>query len=384
MPTRLHACLCLATGCAAASGATLAADPTQGPYGQIAGGGNYAREQQYGAPAGSAEFDEGGLGAFSLGYAIRGWRPELELAFRRNEAEAASGATEARTGMANLWYDFPAPSFAPRLRPYLGAGAGEAELNFEQVVDSTGTRRTGEDHVAAYQAGAGVNYDATPNLALSLGYRFLETDTVFLAGRPATGGLNPDPGTPAIDERYRSDGVLAGLRYVFGGREPPRMAAAEPAQPMPAPAPAPEAEVAAFETVVLRPVNFQHDRADLTEPSRETLDQLASRLRDAPETTVLIEGHADATGPDQYNLRLGQRRAETVKDYLVSKGVEAERLEVASRGESEPVADNSSVEGRARNRRTEVDATEKGERVKIVIEGPTPESIDAAKEQQGR
>lgn len=374
MTTRLPARFLIATACAAASGAALADDPAQGPYGQVAGGGNYQREQQYGEPAGTAEFDQGGLGAFSLGYAIRGWRPEVELGYRRNEAEGDSGTTEARTGMANLWYDFPAPSFMPRLRPYLGAGAGEAELQFEQVIDSTGAPRSGEDHVFAYQAGAGLNYDATRNLVLSLGYRFLETDTVFLAGTPATGGLMPSPGTPAIDERYRSDGVLAGLRYVFGGRRAqPPMAAAAPAEP--------QAEVAAFETVVLRPVNFQHDRADLTEPSKKTLDELAARLKAQPGLQVTIEGYADETGTAQYNLKLGQRRAETVKGYLVSKGVKAGNLEVASRGESDPVADNASAEGRAQNRRTEVNASGEGERVKIVIEGPTEESLDAA--QQG-
>lgn len=374
MPTRLPACFLIAAGCAAASGAAVAADPAQGPYGQVAGGGNHQREQQYGEPAGTAEFDEGGLGTFSLGYAIRGWRPELELGFRRNEAENDSGTTQARTGMANLWYDFPAPSFMPRLRPYLGGGAGEAQLQFEQVIDSTGAPRSGEDNVFAWQAGAGLNYDATRSLVLSLGYRFLETDTVFLAGTPPTGGLTPSPGTPAIDERYRSDGVLAGLRYVFGGRrEQPPMASA-------APAAEPQAEVAAFETVILRPVNFQHDRAELTEPSRKTLDELAARLKSQPDTKVLIEGYADATGSEQYNLRLGQRRADSVRDYLVGKGVQPASLQVASRGEAQPVADNASPEGRAQNRRTEVNATEQGDHVKIVIKGPTEESLDAAKE----
>lgn len=379
MPTRLSAIALVATGFAATAGPAMAADAQDGPYGQISGGGNYQREQSYGDSSSTVDFEDGGLGAFGLGYALRGFRPEAELAFRRNEAQDTGGVAEVRTGMANLWYDFPAPSFAPRLRPYVGGGAGEAEVKLEQMIDSSGAPRTAEDNVFAYQAGAGVNYDATRSLVLSLGYRFLETDTLAVAGTPGSGGLMPTPGTPAIDDRYRSDGVLAGLRYVFGGRERSPVAAAEPVPAQPAE----PADVAAFETVVLRPVNFQHDRADLTEPSKATLDTLAQRLKSQPDMKVTIEGHADATGSDQYNQQLGQRRAETVRRYLMSQGVQAENLEVASRGESEPVADNTSVEGRAQNRRTEVSAGEHGERVKIVIEGPTPESVEAAKEHEG-
>lgn len=377
MNVRLPVCLLIAAGVAVPAAPLLAAEAAHGPYGHIAGGGNYQRGQAFGDSENAVDFEEGGLGAFGLGYATGlGWRPELELAFRRNAAENGGGAEEARTGMANLWYDFGAPGFAPRLRPYLGAGAGQAELRLEQVIDSTGAARTAEDNVFAYQAGAGVNFDASRKMVVSLGYRFLESDTMAVAGTPGSGGLTPTPGTPPIDERYRSDGVLAGLRYVFGGRERSPMAAAPAPQAEPA-------EVAAFETVVLRPVNFQHDRADLTEPSRQTLDELAARLKSQPGMQVLIEGYADETGTEQYNLRLGQRRAETVRAYLVGKGVKPDALQVASRGESEPVADNASVEGRAQNRRTEVNATEQGERVKIVIEGPTPESVEAAKEHPG-
>jgi OmpA-OmpF porin, OOP family len=377
MPKHLHACIFLATGFAATAGPVAAADTTNGPYGQVSGGGSHPREMDFGDSGGTVDFESGGLGAISLGYAtLSGWRPEVELAFRRNDAEKSSGTQEAGTAMANLWYDFGAPGFAPRLRPYLGVGAGSADIEADQLVDASGTTRSVEDTVFAYQAGAGVSYDATRNLALSLGYRYLQTDTITFPGTPASGGLNPDPGTPAVDDHYRNDGVLAGLRYTFGRAERSPVASA------PAPAAEPQAEVAAFETVVLRPVNFKLDRAELTAPSRQTLDELAARLKEHPEMQVTIEGHADATGAEQYNEALGRRRAESVRDYLVSRGVKSDSLQIASAGETQPVADNASTEGRAQNRRAEVATDEAGKRVKIVIEGPTAQSVDAAKEKK--
>ena len=352
---------------------TVRAESPAGPYGQLAGGGNHPREMDFGGAGGAVEFESGGLGVLSLGYATsRGWRPELELSFRRNDAENGAGSEEARAGMANLWYDFGAPAFAPRLRPYLGAGIGSAELQIDRLVDGNGATRSAEDRVTAYQGGAGLSYDATRNLALSLGYRYLETDVIVFAGTPGTSGNLLDPGTPATAEaaeHYRSDGVLAGLRYVFGGRERAPAAAAPP-----------PAEVAALETVVLRPVNLQHDRTELTAPSQATLDEIAQRLAAHPDMKVAIEGYTDDTGSEQYNRQLGQRRAEAVRDYLAQKGVPAENLEVASRGEADPVADNATPEGRAHNRRAEVKTPERPADLKIVIKGPTEESVGATQE----
>jgi OOP family OmpA-OmpF porin len=371
---RPHVLFFLAFAATAFTGAARA-DNVSGPYGEIAGGGSHSREMDFGDAGGTVEFESGGLGVLSLGYAtMSGLRPELEVSFRRNDAES-SGSEEARTAMANLWYDFRAPAFAPRVRPYLGAGIGSADVEIDQLVDRNGASRSASDTVTAYQGGAGLNYDATRNLVLSLGYRYLETDEIVFAGTPGTEGdvLNPGtPGTDATAEHYRNDGVLAGLRYVFGRSERPPMAAA--------PAPA---EVAALETVTLRPVNFQFDKADLTEPSKATLDEIAQRLA-ATEMKITIEGYTDDQGSDRYNQQLGERRAQAVRDYLASKGVPAENVEIASRGEADPVADNATPEGRAHNRRAEVRTPERPGDVKIVIKGPTEESVDAASEEDPR
>lgn len=105
-----------------------------------------------------------------------------------------------------------------------------------------------------------------------------------------------------------------------------------------------------FESGVL----FPFDSDQVLPAGRENLRQLANSLRDYPETEVLIVGHTDAQGADDYNLRLSNRRAESARQFLVAQGINGSRIRTEGRGESEPVADNGSDAGRAQNRRVEV------------------------------
>lgn len=334
---------------AATSGGALAAD---GPYGSVHGGGNFSHDET----AGAHGVDDGNIATLSAGRAFAsGFRPELEFARLSNDlqgADGGAGESEANAMLANLWFDLPLG--LSRVRPFVGFGAGAADIALE-TFDTTGAARESSDAVFMYHAGAGMAYDLTRSLALSVTYRYFESEQ----GEYLPGGAS---------DRYRSEAGLAGLRYTFGG--PTRVAAA-PASP-------PQVEVAAFETVVLRTVNFQFDRAELTGPAQATLDELAARLVGQPGLGVLIEGHTDAIGSESYNMNLGERRAEAVRRYLVQRGVDAANLEIVSRGESEPVAPNGTPEGRAANRRAEFSAEQKPADVKIVIEGPTDASIEAA------
>lgn len=108
------------------------------------------------------------------------------------------------------------------------------------------------------------------------------------------------------------------------------------------------------QTVVLHGVNFEFDKATLTVNARTILDQVASALADAPQIRVEVAGHTDARGSDAYNQKLSERRAQNVVDYLVGKGIAPERLQAAGYGESAPVADNETDEGRELNRRVEL------------------------------
>jgi OOP family OmpA-OmpF porin len=126
---------------------------------------------------------------------------------------------------------------------------------------------------------------------------------------------------------------------------PPRAAPAPPPPPPPAPAPA---------RIVLRGVNFDFDKADIRPDAQVILDSAAEILRESPSTRVEVAGHTDSTGPDDYNQGLSERRARSVVNYLVDKGVEADRLTPVGHGEAQPVADNGTRDGRAQNRRVEL------------------------------
>jgi outer membrane protein OmpA-like peptidoglycan-associated protein len=100
-------------------------------------------------------------------------------------------------------------------------------------------------------------------------------------------------------------------------------------------------------------VNFEFDSATLTSESRAILDEALRILQRHPDLKVEIAGHTDSSGSDEYNQGLSQRRAKSVLDYLVGKGANAANLTAKGYGESSPIADNGSSEGRAKNRRVE-------------------------------
>jgi outer membrane protein OmpA-like peptidoglycan-associated protein len=106
-------------------------------------------------------------------------------------------------------------------------------------------------------------------------------------------------------------------------------------------------------TVILRGVNFEFNKATLTMDSERTLRLALNALVVSPDVSVLIVGHTDNIGSATYNKKLSLRRAQTVKSWLVNKGITVKRLTVAGKGFDEPINDNSTDEGRADNRRIE-------------------------------
>jgi OmpA-OmpF porin, OOP family len=100
-------------------------------------------------------------------------------------------------------------------------------------------------------------------------------------------------------------------------------------------------------------VHFASAKAKVLPDSFPLLNQVVQVLNDFPKMRVSIEGHTDAVGPEAGNMRLSQRRADAVRDYLGAKGVVKERLETAGYGPTKPIASNKNEKGRAKNRRTE-------------------------------
>ena len=132
---------------------------------------------------------------------------------------------------------------------------------------------------------------------------------------------------------------------------------AAPAAPAPAPAPvaavpvAPATEKVSFAADAF----FDFDKATLKPEGKAKLDDLTDKVKGITLEVIIAVGHTDSVGADAYNQKLSEKRAQAVKDYLTSKGTDASRVYVEGKGEKQPVADNKSADGRAKNRRVEIE-----------------------------
>ncbi len=116
-----------------------------------------------------------------------------------------------------------------------------------------------------------------------------------------------------------------------------------------------EADERALMALLGGTVMFRHDEAILLPEARGRLDRVADALKQMPsDRKIVIEGHADATGTDEYNRRLSEERANAVRAHLLQRGVAADQVVAEGRGEQEPIAPNQTAEGRANNRRVEI------------------------------
>ena len=120
----------------------------------------------------------------------------------------------------------------------------------------------------------------------------------------------------------------------------------------PAPAPQPPA---ATKVTYAADAFFDFDKSVLKPEGKAKLDDLVDKVKGINLEVIIAVGHTDSVGTDSYNQRLSVRRAEAVKAYLVSKGIEKNRVYTEGKGEKQPVADNKTAEGRAKNRRVEIE-----------------------------
>lgn len=126
--------------------------------------------------------------------------------------------------------------------------------------------------------------------------------------------------------------------------------------PAPAPAPAPVAAPAPVKSMTFQAETlFDFDKSVIKPAGKVALDGLVADLSKIDVETIIAVGHTDAIGTEAYNQKLSVRRVEAVKAYLVSKGVPADQIKTEGQGESNPVASNKTREGRAKNRRVEIE-----------------------------
>ena len=208
--------------------------------------------------------------------------------------------------------------------PYLAAGAGGITYDPREKGIDTNT-----DFVANY--GIGLKYFIMPTVAL-------RGDVRHVIG---------------CNECETSNNLLytIGLAYALGGKEvpPPAPEVKEVVVPPPPP-PAPKEEQG---TYIFRNIYFDFNKANLKEESLPILDEVVGLLKAKPDMKMEIQGHTDSKGTAAYNLKLSERRAASVKDYLVKNGIESNRLTTKGYGLTKPVATNATEEGRAKNRRVE-------------------------------
>ena len=155
-----------------------------------------------------------------------------------------------------------------------------------------------------------------------------------------------------------------------GALAPAAPAPAPAAAPAPAPAPAPAAApapaprppappapapAAATKVTYAADAFFDFDKAVLKPEGKAKLDDLVGKIKAINLEVIIAVGHTDSVGADAYNQKLSVRRSEAVKAYLVTKGIEKNRVYTEGKGEKQPVADNKTPEGRAKNRRVEIE-----------------------------
>jgi outer membrane protein OmpA-like peptidoglycan-associated protein len=255
-----------------------------------------------------------------IGYDFVGPRVELEGVYRRNTATVGGGffnqfgAAKDDIGvMANILYDFNAGGV---IVPYIGAGAGVAFVRTSALNASTDSTQF------AYQAILGVGYNIDPMFRVNLDARYYGTTNPYWGG---TG--------------YNNNNISAmlSLQVKFGA----------PAGPPPV-VQQPPVQTTSFM------VFFDWDRSNLSAQALNTIKQAADAYKTKGSARITATGHADKSGPENYNMALSLRRANAVKDALVRDGVPATAISVVGRGESQPLVPTADGVREPQNRRVEI------------------------------
>ncbi|RYY47950.1 MAG: OmpA family protein, partial [Sphingomonadales bacterium] len=257
----------------------------------------------------------------------------------------AGGRSSALSFMVNGMFDFGEDD---GLQGFVGGGVGVARVKSYYGLDARGNFVDDSDTVFAWQAIAGLRAPITDSIDVSLKYRFFNADNLKFVGLGAVG---------ATETRFRSHSILGGLTFNFGA--PAEVVPAPEPTPEPAPVytPAPEpTPVAPVVQCTPGPyiVFFDWDKSDITPEAASILDNAISNYQNCGNSQVMLAGHADRSGSASYNVGLSQRRADSVKGYLTSRGISGGVISTEAFGESRPRVDTADGVRELQNRRVEV------------------------------
>ena len=195
--------------------------------------------------------------------------------------------------------------------------------------------------------GGGINYSLNDNVMIGAFGRWY----IWYQHPPAGPGTGAFPIPPGVNSlvgyvKYATAGVGVTLQQ---SPPPPPPPPAPPVAQAPPPPPPP-----AHKKIVLRGVNFDFNKYNIRPDAVPILEQACSILKSEPSINVQAQGNTDSIGGDAYNMRLSDRRANSVRDWLIKCGISPSRISTKGFGKTNPVASNATPEGRAQNRRTEL------------------------------
>ena len=344
-----------ALGAAAVSGLlaiAASANPADGPYLRLEGGGEFPSASVANTTGGTVNFkpSDGPIGGAAVGLRLAPMRIEIDADWMRSKisgsAPSLSGHLRNIPIMANGFLDFVNGT---RLEPYVGFGLGMTMINLKATGSGGTSLINASTRAFAFQPIIGVNLALTDQITAGVQYRYFKSVDAWLG---ATGGQR-------IEISNSANIVLATLTYHFFAPKAPTPPApvTEPALAMPQPALATYTPAMAPAPIAKAPphmfmVFFDFNSAKLTAAGRRAADEAVIAYKQDPTSDIEVRGYTDLVGTDAYNLELSKRRAMTVYDYFAAHGVKTFDMGIDWEGKANPRVNTPKRE--PQNRRVEI------------------------------